>query len=236
MATIGLIGGMSWESTAVYYRLLNQGVRQRLSGLHSAEIVLHSLDFAPIAEMQAHGDWASAGDVLAESAVRLERAGADCLLLCTNTMHKLVDHIVSATRVPFLHLADVTAKAILKTPSRRPLLLATRFTMEQDFYRDRLAGFGIEAVIPDAGSRDEVHRIIYEELCRGVITPASKARYLDIVQAAVKQGADGVILGCTEITLLVSEADFAVPTFDTTALHVEAALDFSYPAASAAAA
>ena len=225
MTTIGLIGGMSWESTAVYYRLLNEGVRARLGGLHSADIMLHSLDFGPIAEMQARGDWEAAGDVLADSARRLEQAGAGCIVLCTNTMHKLADRITGATRVPFLHLADVTAKAIKRSPSRRPLLLATRFTMEQDFYRDRLRAFGVDAMVPDAAQRGDVHRIIYEELCRGVIEPASKARYLDIVAEAAGQGADGVILGCTEITLLVSQADFAIPVFDTTALHVEAALD-----------
>ncbi|MDR6873399.1 aspartate racemase [Bosea sp. BE125] len=235
MTTIGLIGGMSWESTAVYYRLLNEGVRARLGGLHSADIMLHSLDFGPIAEMQARGDWEAAGDVLADSARRLEQAGAGCIVLCTNTMHKLADRITGATRVPFLHLADVTAKAIKRSPSRRPLLLATRFTMEQDFYRDRLRAFGIEAMLPDAAQRDDVHRIIYEELCRGVNEPASKARYLDIVAEAAGQGADGVILGCTEITLLVSQADFAIPVFDTTALHVEAALDALAESTSAAA-
>ncbi len=235
MTTIGLIGGMSWESTAVYYRLLNEGVRARLGGLHSADIMLHSLDFGPIAEMQARGDWEAAGEALADSARRLEQAGAGCIVLCTNTMHKLADRITGATRVPFLHLADVTAKAIKRSPSRRPLLLATRFTMEQDFYRDRLRAFGVDAMVPDAAQRGDVHRIIYEELCRGVIEPASKARYLDIVAEAVAQGADGVILGCTEITLLVSQADFAIPVFDTTALHVEAALDALAESASAAA-
>ncbi len=148
MATIGLIGGMSWESTAVYYRLLNEGVRARAGGLHSADVLLHSLDFAPIAEMQAEGDWAAAGVALADSARRLERAGAACLLLCTNTMHKFADQIIAATKLPFLHLADVTARAIRATPSRRPLLLATRFTMEQAFYRDRLKAFGVEALVP----------------------------------------------------------------------------------------
>ncbi|AOO83246.1 aspartate/glutamate racemase family protein [Bosea vaviloviae] len=235
MTTIGLIGGMSWESTAVYYRLLNEGVRARLGGLHSADIMLHSLDFGPIAEMQARGDWEAAGDVLADSARRLEQAGAGCIVLCTNTMHKLADRITGATRVPFLHLADVTAKAIKRSPSRRPLLLATRFTMEQDFYRDRLRAFGVDAMVPDVAQRGDVHRIIYEELCRGVIEPASKKRYLDIVAEAVGQGADGVILGCTEITLLVSQTDFAIPVFDTTALHVEAALDALAESASAAA-
>jgi aspartate racemase len=228
MITIGLIGGMSWESTAVYYRLLNEGVRGRLGGLHSADVLLHSLDFAPIAEMQADGDWDAAGAVLADSARRLERGGAGCLVLCTNTMHKLADSIIGAARIPFLHLADVTARAIRASASRRPLLLATRFTMEQDFYRDRLAAQGVEALIPDEPQRRDVHRIIYEELCRGVVDAASKHRYLAIVAEAVRdQGADGVILGCTEIGLLIRQADIKLPVFDTTALHVEAALDFA---------
>ena len=235
MTTIGLIGGMSWESTAVYYRLLNEGVRARQGGLHSADVLLHSLDFSGIAEMQAKGDWNAAGAILADSARRLERAGAGCIVLCTNTMHKLADSITFATKVPFLHLADVTAKAIKRSPSQRPLLLATRFTMEQSFYRDRLAAFGVEAVVPDAGQRDDVHRIIYEELCRGVVAPESKARYLAVIAEAAKQGADGVILGCTEIGLLISQADTALPVFDTTALHVEAALDFLDNAESVAA-
>jgi aspartate racemase len=234
MTTIGLIGGMSWESTAVYYRLLNEGVRVRQGGLHSADILLHSLDFSPIAEMQANGDWDAAGVVLAQSAQRLEKAGAGCLLLCTNTMHKLADRIISATSVPFLHLADVTAQAILTSRSRRPLLLATRFTMEQSFYRDRLAALGVEAVVPGDAERGEIHRIIYEELCQGRIEPASKARYLGIIAAAAGQGADGVILGCTEIGLLISQADTKLPVFDTTALHVEAALDFASNAESRA--
>lgn len=228
MATIGLIGGMSWESTAVYYRLLNEGVRARQGGLHSADVLLHSVDFSPIAEMQAKGDWDRAGAAMASSARRLEQGGAVCIVLATNTMHKLADRIIQATNLPFLHLADVTAKAIRKTAARKPLLLATRFTMEQRFYRDRLGAFGVETVVPDEAERTDVHRIIYEELCRGVVEPASKARYREIVARAVReQGADGVILGCTEIGLLVSQVDFDIPAFDTTALHVEAALDFT---------
>ena len=227
MASIGLIGGMSWESTAVYYRLLNEGVRARSGGLHSADVLLHSVDFAGIAEMQAKGDWAAAGAVLAASARRLEQGGASCLVLCTNTMHKVADQIIAATKLPFLHLADVTARAVLASPSRRPLLLATRFTMEQGFYRDRLRAFGVEALVPAPEERDDVHRIIYEELCRGRIEPASRERYRAIVaRAAKEEGADGVILGCTEIGLLLSQGDVSVPVFDTTALHVAAALDF----------
>lgn len=236
MTTIGLIGGMSWESTAVYYRLLNEGVRARRGGLHSADVLLHSLDFSPIAEMQARGDWDAAGDVLADSARRLERGGAGCVLLCTNTMHKLADRITGATRVPFLHLADVTARAIRASASRKPLLLATRFTMEQAFYRDRLGAHGVEALVPAEAERNDVHRIIYEELCRGEVKPDSKARYLAIIADAVADhGADGVILGCTEIGLLISQGDTTLPVFDTTVLHVEAALDFALDAESRAA-
>ncbi len=235
MTTIGLIGGMSWESTAVYYRLLNEGVRARRGGLHSADVLLHSLDFAPIAEMQAKGDWDAAGAVLADSALRLERAGAGCIVLCTNTMHKLADRITGATRVPFLHLADVTARAVLAQGCRRPLLLATRFTMEQDFYRDRLRELGVETMVPGPAERDEVHRIIYEELCRGRIEASSKARYLAVIAEAAGKGADGVILGCTEIGLLISQDDTALPVFDTTALHVGAALDLALAAESRAA-
>jgi aspartate racemase len=236
MTTIGLIGGMSWESTAVYYRLLNEGVRARRGGLHSADILLHSLDFSPIAEMQARGDWDAAGAMLADSARRLEQAGAGCIVLCTNTMHKLADRITGATRVPFLHLADVTARAIKASPSRKPLLLATRFTMEQAFYRDRLAARSVDALVPGEAERTDVHRIIYEELCRGEIRPASKARYLGIIADAVAcHGVDGVILGCTEIALLISQDDTALPVFDTTALHVEAALDFALESESQAA-
>ncbi|MFV0302482.1 MAG: aspartate/glutamate racemase family protein, partial [Paracoccus sp. (in: a-proteobacteria)] len=187
MASIGLIGGMSWESTAVYYRLLNEGVRARSGGLHSADVLLHSVDFAPIAEMQAKGDWAAAGAALAASARRLEQGGASCLVLCTNTMHKVADQIIAATKLPFLHLADVTARAVLATPSRRPLLLATRFTMEQGFYRDRLRAFGVEALVPAPEERDDVHRIIYEELCRGRIDPASRERYRAIVTRAARE-------------------------------------------------
>jgi aspartate racemase len=228
MATIGLIGGMSWESTAIYYRLLNEGVRARSGGLHSADVLLHSVDFAPIAEMQAEGDWDGAGAALATSARRLQQGGASCLVLCTNTMHKVADRITEATNLPFLHLADVTARAVKAAGSRRPLLLATRFTMEQSFYRGRLAAFGVEAMVPEAEERDEVHRVIYEELCRGRIEPESKARYLAIIERAVRDGgADGVILGCTEIGLLIGQGDCALPVFDTTALHVEAALDFT---------
>ncbi len=225
MTTIGLIGGMSWESTAVYYRLLNEGCRARHGGLRSAEVLLHSVDFAPIARMQEAGDWEAAGDVLADSARRLERAGASCIVLATNTMHKVADRVMAATRIPFIHIGDVTARAVRQAGIRRPLLLATRFTMEQGFYRERLAAHGVEALIPDAAGRADVHRIIYEELCRGIVSDASRNRYGKIIAAAQADGADGVILGCTEIGLLIGQGDTPLPVFDTTALHVVAALD-----------
>lgn len=225
MRKLGILGGMSWESSAVYYRLLNEGVRARRGGLASARLVMSSVEFAEIAAMQAEERWAEAGALLAQEARGLEAAGAEAIVLATNTMHKLAPAIRAAISVPFLHIADALADAVHARGCRSPLLLATRFTMEQPFYRDYLrAERGIETRVPDEAGRAEIHRIIYEELCRGVVKPASKARALEIARAA---GGDGVIFGCTEIMLLLSANDFSVPTFDTTALHVDAALDFS---------
>lgn len=236
MTTIGLIGGTSWESTAVYYRLLNEGIRTRRGGLHSAEVLLQSLDFAPLAARMTAGDWDGVGDTLATAARRLDRGGASCILLCTNTMHKVADRIVAATQLPFLDLVDITATTIAHSPSRRPLLLATGFTMEQPFYRERLEKAGLAPIVPGEADRAAIHQIIFAELCRGVISLEAKARFLDIIGRAVAdEGADGVILGCTEIGLLISQADTAMPVFDTTALHVEAALDFALAAESRAA-
>jgi aspartate racemase len=228
MRTIGLIGGMSWESTAIYYRLLNEGVRERVGGLHSAEIVLRSVDFAGIARRQSEGDWHGAGQVLAEAARGLQRAGAEALVLCTNTMHKVSDAIEAATNLPFIHLADVTAAAIRARACRRPLLLATRYTMEQDFYLGRLRErHGIDALVPATAGRDLVHHVIYDELCKGIVTPASRDAVLRVVGEARGEGADGLILGCTELGMLISPGDCDVAVFDTTRLHVEAALDFA---------
>ncbi|WP_104491101.1 aspartate/glutamate racemase family protein [Paracoccus denitrificans] len=229
MKTIGLLGGMSWESTAIYYRLLNEGVRARLGGLHSAKLVLVSVDFAEIAELQHAGDWQGAARVLAEAARQLDAAGAECLVICTNTMHKLADEIGSAVSIPLLHIADATGAAIRQAGVKRPALLATRFTMEQDFYRQRLADrCGIEAVVPDEKGRTKVHDIIYSELCLGVVKPASKAVYMqEIGRLRAEQGADGVIMGCTEITMLIGQPDFDVPVFDTTRIHAEAAIAFA---------
>lgn len=225
MRKLGILGGMSWESSAVYYRALNEGVRARLGGLASARLVMSSVEFSEIAAMQAEGRWAEAGALLASEAKGLEAAGAEAIVLATNTMHKLASEIEAAIMVPFLHIADALADAIKAKGCEAPLLLATCFTMEQPFYRDYLkTRHGIETLVPDEAGRTEIHRIIYEELCRGIVSPASKARALEIVARA---GGDGVIFGCTEITLLLAAEDFSVPTFDTTALHVAAALDFS---------
>lgn len=228
MKTIGILGGMSWESTATYYQLLNQMVRDRLGGLHSAEILLRSFDFAPIAGLQSEGNWEAAAEVMTEAATALEKAGAGCLLIGTNTMHICADAVQAALSIPLLHIADVTAQAIRARGSKSPLLLATRFTMEKDFYRGRLCdNHGIEALVPDPAEREDVHRIIYDELCQGVIRPESKARYLEIVTAAKARGADGVIFGCTEVGLLISPDDLDIPAFNSTELHAKAAVEFA---------
>ncbi|MFZ5844818.1 MAG: aspartate/glutamate racemase family protein [Pseudomonadota bacterium] len=228
MRTIGLIGGMSWESSAIYYRLLNEEIKTRLGGLHSAQCLLYSVDFADIEQRQRDGDWDGAGQILARAAQALVRGGADALILCTNTMHKVADHITGAVSIPLLHIVDATADAIQAAQCRRVLLLATRFTMEQAFYRDRMQQrFGIELVIPDAAERDDIHRVIYQELCLGQVLPASRQRYLDIIARHQQAGVDGVILGCTEITMLVKPADTGIPQFDSTALHAKAAADWA---------
>ncbi|HEX5377138.1 MAG TPA: aspartate/glutamate racemase family protein [Phenylobacterium sp.] len=224
MRTLGLIGGMSAESTTTYYQALNRRVRERLGGLHSAELVLWSVDFAPIAAMQADGDWNQAGEALASVARRLEGAGARALLLCTNTMHMVAPAIEAAVGVPLIHIADATAAAVRATGGSRPLLLATRFTMEQAFYKDRLRAHGVEAMVPDAADRDRLHAIIYDELCQGVVSPASKAEALAMVAKA--RGCDCVIFGCTEVGLLLSQDDLDLPAVDTTLVHVEAGVDF----------
>lgn len=231
MKTIGLIGGLSWESTATYYRLLNEAVRGRLGGLHSAKLLLWSFDFAEIEALQAQGDWQAATALMADAARRLERGGAACLVICSNTMHRMAAEVEAATALPLIHIADATATAIRASRSRRPLLLATRYTMEQPFYKARLAErHGIQALIPDEASRTTVHRIIYDELCRGIIRPESKAAYLEVVARGRAQGADGVIFGCTEVGMIIAAEDFDIPVFDTTLLHAEAAIAFATPA------
>ncbi|MFI9584120.1 aspartate/glutamate racemase family protein [Streptomyces sp. NPDC052236] len=224
MKTIGLIGGMSWESSAEYYRLLNELVRDRLGGLHSAKCILHSVDFADIEALQAAGEWQRAGEILAEAARGLQVAGADLMLLCTNTMHKVAGQVEAAVSVPVLHLADATADAVRAAGLVRVGLLGTAFTMEQAFYRDRLAGHGIEVLTPGAQERALVHRVIYEELCVGVVREESRAAYQDVIGSLVTAGAEGIVLGCTEIELLIGEQDSPVPVFPTTRLHAEAAV------------
>jgi aspartate racemase len=227
MKTIGLIGGMSWESTRFYYEALNVDVRARLGGLHSAKIILHSVDFAPIAAMQADGQWDTAGAALATVARGLERAGADVIGLCTNTMHKVAHHITDAVRLPFIHIAEATAAEIARAGKKRPFLMATRFTMEQDFYKSMLAAKGLDVRVPDDIGRADTHRIIYDELCRGIIEPSSRARYEAITRDAKHCGADCVILGCTEVCMLLSDENSALPTFDTTRIHARALVDFA---------
>jgi len=225
MRRIGLLGGMSWESSAEYYRLLNELVRDRLGGLHSADCVMYSVDFAPIAQMQRDARWDDAGAVLAAGAQVLEAGGADMVVLCTNTMHLVADQVQDAVSIPLLHLIDVTAAAITRVGLTDVGLLATAFTMEGGFYVDRLASHGITARVPDADDRELVHRVIYEELCVGVVSDQSRTAYRDVIDRLVARGAQGIILGCTEIELLIGSADSRVPVFPTTRLHAEAAVD-----------
>ncbi|MGE9761788.1 aspartate/glutamate racemase family protein [Pseudomonas sp. PDM20] len=226
MKTIGLIGGMSWESTIPYYRQINERIKERLGGLHSAKVALYSVDFHEIERLQHAGDWDAAGRVLADAARSLKAAGADFLVLCTNTMHKVAPAIEAAVDIPLLHIADPTAEAIRATGVATVGLLGTRFTMEQAFYKDRLVDrFGLKVLTPNEADRQVVHRIIYEELCLGRIRDESREEYRRIIAALVEQGAEAVILGCTEISLLVGPADASVPLFDTTALHALHAAD-----------
>ena len=225
MRTIGLIGGMSWHSTATYYRLVNEEIQRRLGGHHSAELVLWSVDFAEIERLQVEDRWDDAGEILADAARALERAGAEVFALCTNTMHKVADAVTAAVDLPFVHLADVTADAVRAGGIERVALLGTAFTMEQPFYRERLASHGLDVLVPEADDRAEVHRVIFDELVDGVVDDGSRRRYQDVIGRLVESGADGVILGCTEIELLVGPDDCPVPTFATTALHAHALVD-----------
>lgn len=227
MKTIGLLGGMSWESTIPYYRLINEGIKQRLGGLHSAKIVLHSVDFHEIEACQASGEWDLAGDMLAQAALGLQKAGAEGIVLCTNTMHKVAHHIESRCTLPFLHIADATGRAITAQNVQRVALLGTRYTMEQDFYRGRLhAEFGIESLIPNEEQRLRINQIIFEELCLGKITAESKLFYQQVIEELQGQGAQGVIFGCTEIGLLLTQQDCTLPVFDTAAIHAADAVNF----------
>ncbi len=228
MKVIGMIGGMSWESTIPYYRQINEIVKQRLGGLHSAKIVLYSVDFHEIECLQRSGEWDVAGKILGEAAHALELAGADFLVLCTNTMHKVVPAIESAVRIPLLHIADATADEIRQAGILTVGLLGTRFTMEQQFYKDRLhERQGLRVLTPEQDDRDVVHRVIYEELCLGSIRPESRAEYRRIISELVGRGAQAVILGCTEISLLVGQQDSDVPLFDTTSIHARKAAQWA---------
>ncbi|MEB3863806.1 aspartate/glutamate racemase family protein [Acinetobacter sp. IK31] len=227
MKTIGLLGGMSWESTALYYQQINKMVHGKLGKLHSAKVIINSVDFEEIAALQAKGLWQEAGAYLAEQAQNLEKAGAECILVCTNTMHKIASQIEDAIMVPFLHIADATAKEIVSQNIGKVALLGTAFTMEQDFYKARLQEHGIDVMIPNEADRKIVHRIIYEELCLGVINPNSRQKYETIVEQLIAEGAKGIILGCTEICMLIGELKFSVPLFDTTTIHAKEAVSFS---------
>ncbi len=227
MKTIGIIGGMSWESTIPYYRQLNQAVKQRLGGLHSARCIIFSVDFYEIERLQHSGDWDAAGVMLADVAKKLEGAGADFILLATNTMHKVAATIEAAVSIPLLHIADATAMAINTAGFAKVGLLGTKFTMEQPFYRERLNQHGIEVVTPDEAERDLVHQIIYQELCQGDINTESKQAVRRVMAGLAWQGVEAIILGCTEIGLLVSKADAAVPLFDTTIIHAQAAVELA---------
>ena len=219
MKTIGLIGGMSWESTVTYYQLINETVKKELGGLHSGKILMYSVDFAEIEEYQAKGEWDKSAQVLADVALRLEQAGADFIVICTNTMHKVVPQIKEKIHIPILHIAEATAEALKETGITKVGLLGTKYTMTQDFYKEKLIAAGIEVVIPDGTGVEIVNDVIYNELCLGIIKEDSRKKFLEIIAQLGEQGAQGVILGCTEIGLLVKQADTDLPVFDTTLIH-----------------
>ena len=228
MKTIGLLGGMSWESTLEYYRIINQTVQARLGGVHSAQCLLYSVDFAEIEALQHAGEWDALTETMVAAVRRLERGGADCLVICTNTMHRMADAVQAATALPLLHIADATAQAVKAQGLQTVGLLGTRFTMEGDFYRGKLTReHGLTVLIPAEADREAVHRVIYEELIQGVIREESRQVYLDVIGSLVTDGAQGIILGCTEISLLVRQADVTIPVFDTTTLHAQAAVDWA---------
>lgn len=227
MKTIGLIGGMSWESTQAYYRLLNEQVRQRLGGLHSAKVILNSVDFAEIEPLQHQGDWQGTATILVKAAQSLEAAGADFFLIGTNTMHKVAPEVQEAVKIPLLHIVDATTEALKTDGITTVGLLGTKFTMEQAFYRERLEAQGLKVLIPSETQRNAVHEVIFKELCLGVTKPASKRAYLDIISDLDQQGVQAVILGCTEIGMLIKPTDTKVPLYDTTELHANAAVTYA---------
>ena len=224
---LGLIGGISWESTTHYYQLLNRMARDRLGGNHSARLLLWSVDFAPIAQLQEEGNWDALADVMVDAATRLENAGAEGLVICANSMHLAADEVAAAIKIPIVHIADVTATALKLRNSYRPVLLGTRFVMDQPFYRERLMRHGIDPIVPGEADRVELHRIIFEELVQGKFLEASRAKLVDVVNRLKPEGADGVILGCTEFGMLAPPATFDLPAIDTAEAHAEAAMDFA---------
>lgn len=227
MKTAGLLGGMSWESTAGYYKAINEGIKQRLGGLNSAQMAMFSVNFDTIERLQHAGDWDGAAAVLVEAAQKVEAAGADFLLICTNTMHKVAEQIGQGIRIPVLHIVDATAEVLVASGVKTVGLLGTAFTMEQDFYKGRLQEkYGLEVLVPDVADRQMVHAVIYNELCVGVVNPASRAEFVRIIDALARQGAQAVILGCTEIAMLVRQADTVVPLFDTTQIHADKAVEY----------
>lgn len=228
MKVIGMLGGMSWESTASYYQLVNEGIKQRLGGLHSAKVALYSVDFDEIEKQQQAGQWQASGELLAKAAVGVEAAGADFIMICTNTMHKVADQVEQAVSIPLLHIADATAKKLIDDGVHRVGLLGTAFTMSQNFYKGRLTDkFGIDVITPSGEDQKIVHDVIYQELCLGVINNESRRRYLSIIERLFNRGAEAVILGCTEIGLLVTPEDTDIALYDTTAIHAQAAVDFA---------
>lgn len=228
MRVIGLIGGMSWESSAEYYRVINEVTRDRLGPLYSAKSLMYTVNFRDIEAMQRAGRWDDAAAVLVDAAERLERGGAECIVICTNTMHKVAGQVEAAVNIPLIHITDATARKVQAKRIKRLGLLGTAFTMEEDFYKGRLMErFGLEVIVPEAPERQVVHRVIYEELCQGKVLSDSKARYTEIINELAGRGAEGIILGCTEITLLVGQENSPVPIFDTTQIHAEAAVDFA---------
>ncbi|CAH8202300.1 aspartate/glutamate racemase family protein [Vibrio parahaemolyticus] len=234
MKTIGMLGGMSWESTASYYKAINEGVKSELGGLHSAKICLYSVNFDEIEKLQHQGSWHETASILTASAKAVEAGGADFLIICTNTMHKVANEIEANISIPILHIADATAQKLVSDGVKKVGLLGTRFTMEQDFYKQRLIEkFGIDVIVPDSAERNVVHDIIYNELCRGVIDSSSREKYLEIVASLHKQGAEAVILGCTEIALLIQQEHTSVPLYDTTEIHANAAVQLSISGAQA---
>jgi len=227
LKTIGLIGGMSWESTVTYYKIINETVKEKLGGLHSAKCILYSVDFQEIEECQANGNWEKSGEILGEAAYNLEKAGADFIVICTNTMHKVINQIKEKISVPILHIAEMTAEKILEKGLKNIALLGTKYTMEQDFYKSKLIEKGINVIIPDKNDIETINEVIYDELCLGTINFNSKKKFLEIVDKLRSKGAEGIILGCTEIGLLIKNEDTDVPLFDTAIIHAEQAAMYS---------